>query len=254
MSVTTGKRRSSWIRETWNSSVGKKYVVAITGAILVGYVVLHMIGNLNTFAGPGDGDARIDRYAHWIREFGQPLLPYEFIVWALRVVLLGAFVLHIYTVFQLRAGSRRARGPYPARRIGRSFSSATMIVTGSLLLFFIVFHILQFTTLTIDVTPLQEGAVYANLYEAFQKWYFVVLYVLGVGALGFHLQHAVWSMFQSLGLDRADRNKGLRRLSTTLAVVISLGFVAVPISIITGVLSEPTTEQAAAPANPEGSA
>ncbi len=135
--------------------------------------------------------------------------------------------------------SRAARGGHPARRIGRSFSAATTLVTGSLLLAFIVFHILQFTTLTIDVTPLHEGAVYANLYNAFQKWYFVLLYVAAVGSLGFHLRHGVWSAAQTLGLDSPERNQAIRRTAGALAVVIVVGFVLVPVLFWTGALAAP---------------
>ena len=254
MSVATEKRRSAWIRGIWGTNVGKKYVAAVSGAILVAYVILHMVGNLNAFAGAGDGEARIDSYAEWLREFGEPLLPHAFVLWVVRVVLLAALVLHVTSVAQLRRASRQARGPYPARRIGRTFSAATMVATGGLLLAFIIFHILQFTTLTIDVTPLESGAVYANLYWAFQKWYFVVLYVLAVSALGFHLRHAVWSMFQSLGLDSPRRNRRLRTGATVVAVVLTVGFAAVPVAFISGALPEPADQHAAALVTSEASA
>lgn len=227
------------MRELWDSSIGKKIAVAVSGGILVGYVVLHMLGNLNSLYGPGGGDARVDDYAHWLRTFGEPLLPYAFVLWAVRVVLLAALVVHVTGIVQLRARSRAARGGHPARRIGRSFSAATTIVTGTLLLAFIVFHILQFTTLTIDVTPLHEGAVYANLYNAFQKWYFVLLYVLAVGSLGFHLRHGVWSAVQTLGLDSPERNQAIRRTAGALSLLVVVGFVVVPILFWTGALSAP---------------
>jgi len=240
MLVTDGTRaRRSGLRELWDSSIGKKIAVAVSGGILVAYVVLHMLGNLNSLYGPGGGDARVDDYAHWLRTFGEPLLPYEFVLWAVRVVLLAALVVHVTGIVQLRARSRRARGGYQARRIGRTFSAATTIVTGTLLLAFIVFHILQFTTLTIDVTPLHEGAVYANLYNAFQKWYFVLLYVLAVGSLGFHLRHGVWSAVQTLGLDTPERNQAVRRTAGALSLIVVVGFVLVPILFWTGALAAP---------------
>lgn len=246
MLVTDGTRaRRTGVRELWDSSIGKKVAVAVSGAVLVGYVLLHMLGNLNSLYGPGDGDARVDDYAEWLRDFGEPLLPHGFILWAVRVLLLGAVAVHITGIVQLRARSRSARGGHPARRIGRSFSAATTIVTGSLLLAFIVFHILQFTTLTIDVTPLEEGAVYANLYNAFQKWYFVLLYVLAVGSLGFHLKHGLWSAVQTLGLDRPERNQAIRRTAAALAVVVVVGFITVPIFFWTGILDSPETTAAA---------
>lgn len=250
MSVTTEQRRArrTWVRELWDSNIGKKIAAAVSGAVLVGYVILHMVGNLNSLYGPGDGDARIDSYAEWLRNFGEPILPHAGVVWALRAVLLTAVVVHIVAVVQIRQRSRAARGGAPARRIGRSFSSATMLLTGGLLLFFIVFHILQFTTLTLDFTPLQHGAVYANLYNAFQEWYFVLLYVAAVGALGFHLRHALWSMTQTLGVDRPERNLAIRRGTTALTGVIVLGFVAVPICFWVGILDAPAADAAHASA------
>ena len=249
MLVTDSKRaRRTGLRELWDSSIGKKIAAAISGAILVAYVVLHMLGNLNSLYGPGGGDARVDDYAHWLRDFGEPLLPHAFVLWAVRVVLLAAVVVHITAIVQLRARSRSARGGHHARRIGRTFSAATTMATGGLLLAFIVFHILQFTTLTIDVTPLKEGAVYANLYHAFQKWYFVLLYVLAVGSLGFHLRHGLWSAVQTLGLDRPERNQSIRRGAGALAVVVVIGFIAVPICFWTGVLDAPAAGSAQASA------
>lgn len=249
MLATDSKRaRRTGLGELWDSSIGKKIAVAVSGAILVGYVVLHMLGNLNSLYGNGGGDARVDDYAHWLRAFGEPLLPYEFVVWVVRVLLLVAVIVHITAVVQLRARSRVARGGHQARRIGRTFSAATTMVTGTFLLAFIVFHIMQFTTLTIDVTPLAEGAVYANLYFAFQKWYFVLLYVLAVGALGFHLRHGLWSAVQTLGLDRPERNQAIRRGAGTLAVVIVVGFLVVPILFWTGALDAPTAAEAHASA------
>lgn len=251
MLVTDSKRaRRTGLRELWDSSIGKKIAAAVSGAILVAYVVLHMLGNLNSLYGPGSGDARVDDYAHWLRTFGEPLLPNSFVLWTVRVLLLAAVAVHITAIVQLRARSRAARGGHPARRIGRTFSAATTMVTGTLLLVFIVFHILQFTTLTIDVTPLHEGAVYANLYNAFQKWYFVLLYVLAVGSLGFHLRHGLWSLVQTLGLDRPERNQAIRRGAGALAVVVVIGFISVPILFWTGVLDAPAAASAQASATP----
>lgn len=235
--------------EAWDSTIGKKMVVAVTGALLVGYVVLHMVGNLAALSGADSGnggDPQIDRYGEALRSFGEPLLPHEFALWAIRVLLLGALLIHITGVFQLRARSRSARPVgHPAKRVGRSLAARTMMLSGPLLLAFIVFHILQFTTLTIDITPLQHGAIYANLYEAFQRWYFVLFYVLAVGALAFHLRHGVWSAFQTLGLDRPSRNRPLRLAATGIAVVVGIGFAVVPLAFWTGVLEAPPSDHAA---------
>lgn len=239
------RRRRTWIGEAWDSNVGKKVVVALTGAVLVGYVVLHMIGNLTALLGAGEAGgehAQVDDYGHWLREFGTPLLPYEFFLWAVRIFLLGALVVHIVGVYQLTARNRSARPKgFPAKRIGRSWAARTMRLSGPLLLAFIVFHILHFTVLAVDVTPLAHGEIYSNVYGAFQKWYFVLLYVLALASLAYHLRHGVWSLFQTLGLDSSARNAYLRHGATALAVVVAVGFALVPLGFWTGALPEPVT-------------
>jgi len=227
----------------WRSSIGKKNIVAITGAILIGYLILHMLGNLNSAFGPGADQARVDWYAHWLRDFGEPLLPHAFILWAVRVILLSALVVHITGIVQLTKRNREARpANFPAKRIGRSVESIAMLGTGTLLLAFIIFHIMQFTTLSIHVTPVEEGAVYANLYYAFQKWYFVVIYLGALILVGMHLRHGVWSLFQTLGFDSPNRNAMLRHGATALVVILVIGFGSVPVLFYTDVLSPPNTE------------
>ncbi|HMT04427.1 MAG TPA: succinate dehydrogenase cytochrome b subunit [Solirubrobacterales bacterium] len=226
----------------WRSSVGKKNIVAVTGAILIGYLILHMLGNLNSAFGPGAQEARVDWYAHWLRDFGEPLLPHGFVVWAVRVILLGAIVTHITGIVQLTKRNKAARpANFPARRIGRSVESIAMLGTGTLLLAFIVFHILQFTTLSIHVTPVEHGEVYANLYWVFQKWFFLAIYLVALILLGSHLRHGIWSAFQTLGLDSPSRNPKLRHGATALTVVLIVGFAAVPVLFFTDVLDPPNT-------------
>jgi succinate dehydrogenase / fumarate reductase cytochrome b subunit len=231
----------------WRSTIGKKTIVAVTGTILIAYLVLHMVGNLNSLFGPGGGEPRIDWYAEWLRTFGEPLIPYAGVVWAVRAILLGAIVVHIVAVVQLRARNRAARpAEFPARRIGRSWEARLMMVSGVLLVAFIVFHLLQFTTLTIDVTPLEAGALYANLYNAFQEWYLVAIYLAALVFLGSHLRHAVWSLCQTLGLDSPERNAGIRMGANVLTLVIVLGFALVPILFFTGALGEPPADELSA--------
>jgi len=227
----------AWVREFWASSVGKKQVVALTGAVLVLYVIAHMFGNLKVFQGPGTASGSIDAYAEFLRTVGEPVIPREGLLWAVRVFLLGAFVIHIVAITQL-AGRNRAARPVGRRPpvIKRSLSARTMQVGGVFLLVFVVFHILHFTTGTIDPGEFQQGAVYDNLDRAFQDPLFVVIYVAASLALGFHLLHAVWSFFQTGGWDKPNRNPTLRRLSTVIAVGVAGGFMAVPIAFWTGVI------------------
>ena len=239
---TSTQPRLRWLREVWASTIGKKLIVGITGVILALYVILHMLGNLKTLQGNGDGGLpAVDRYAEWLRTAGEPVIPRDGLLWTVRGVLILALLIHALGISELIARNRSARpeGHRRAKPIQRSLASRTMAATGFLLLAFIVFHILQFTTLTITPTPLAQGAVYANVYDAFQEWWLVVLYVGAVVILGFHLRHALWSVLQTHGFDKPNRNPGFRRGATATAVLITAGFAAVPIAIITGVLPAP---------------
>ncbi|MCO5316242.1 MAG: succinate dehydrogenase cytochrome b subunit [Solirubrobacterales bacterium] len=228
--------------EYWRSSIGKKQIVAITGAILVTYLLLHMLGNLGAIFGPGSAghEARIDWYAAWLRDMGEPLFPWSFLLWVVRIGLFIALVIHVTGIVQLTRRNRAARpAGHPAARIGRSWEAGFMLVSGLVILAFLIFHILQFTTLTIDVTPLEEGAVYANAYFAFQKWYFVAIYITAVLIVGIHLRHGIWSLLQTLGLDNPGRNPRNRATGLALSLIIVVGFVLIPTLFATGALPAP---------------
>jgi succinate dehydrogenase / fumarate reductase, cytochrome b subunit len=230
-------KRGSWLREFWHSSVGKKQIVALTGAVLILYVIAHMLGNLKVFQGPGTESGAIDSYAEWIRTAGEPVIPRNGLLWVARAFLLGAFLVHIVAVAQL-AGRNRAARPLGRRPpvIKRTFSTRTMQLGGVLLLVFVVFHILHFTTGTIDPGAYAEGAVFDNLNAAFDNPFMVAIYVVASLALGFHLRHAVWSFFQTGGWDKPNRNPTLRRAGTFIAVAVTVGFIAVPLGFFLEVI------------------
>jgi succinate dehydrogenase / fumarate reductase cytochrome b subunit len=227
------------VREVWRSSVGKKVIVAITGTVLMLYVVAHVLANLKAFQGDGGADgAALDRYAEFLRTAGEPVIPYEGLLWTVRVVLLACFLIHVVGVTQLAAGRNRAARPagYPAPRIARSLASRTMFWGGVFLLVFIVFHVLHLTTGTIDPGNFAEGAVYHNLDEAFANPLFVAIYVAASAVLGLHLYHGLWSSLQTAGWDKPNRNPTFRRLSAATAGLAAVGFAAVPIAFWTGIL------------------
>ena len=234
-------KRGAWLREVWRSSVGKKIIVAITGTILMAYVVLHVYGNLHAFQGNGDGgQPSIDEYAEWLRTFGEPAIPRGGVLWAVRAILLISLILHVTGVIQLAKRNRAARpAGSSAPVLGRSLSARTMLVGGLLLLAFVVFHILQFTTGTINPSEFAEGAVYHNLYEAFQKPVFVAIYVVAALIVGVHLWHGLWSSTQTAGIDQPNRNPTIRRLSMATSVLVVIGFASVPIAFWTGILEAP---------------
>ena len=229
--------RGAWLREFWGSSVGKKQIVALTGGLLVLYVIAHMLGNLKVFQGAGTASGSIDAYAEWIRTAGEPVIPRNGLLWLARAFLLTAFVVHVVAITQLATRNRAAR-PVGRRPpvIKRSISTRTMQVGGFFLLFFVVFHILHFTTGTIEPGSFAEGAVYSNLDAAFDSPLLVAIYVVAAIALGLHLRHAVWSFFQTGGWDKPNRNPTFRRLADVIAVGATVGFVAVPVAFWTGVI------------------
>ncbi len=239
----------------YRGTIGKKAIVAVTGLIMLGYLVGHVSGNLKVFlpdAEPGVAD--IDVYAEFLRSMGEPLLPHGGALWIARIALLASFVLHVVCVIQLSWRNRAARpvGYARTRYVQTTLASRWMMFTGLLVLAFVVFHILHFTTGDVDPSNFEEEAVYANLYRAFHSWPFVVLYVAGVAVVGFHLYHGAWSLFQTLGLDNPDRNRSLRLLALFVAVVLFVGFATVPAAFWTGVLKAPTTHVTSLqPAPPE---
>jgi succinate dehydrogenase cytochrome b subunit len=225
----------------WRSTIGKKYVAAVTGALLALFVVLHMLGNLKAIEGPGHhGNAAIDRYAHFLRTLGSPVLPHDFFWWTINVGLILTFVLHLTAITHLYVRNRRSkpRG-HKVRHVRATLAARTMPLSGALLLAFLIFHILQFTTLTIHPSQLAKGKVYANMYGAFHLWWVVVIYVGAVGLLGLHINHGLWSGTQTAGIDNPDRNWMWRRLATGVTLVTVAGFVLVPLLFAFGGLPKP---------------
>jgi succinate dehydrogenase / fumarate reductase cytochrome b subunit len=179
---------------------------------------------------------------------GGPAFPRSSILWIIRIVLIAALVLHVAAILGLARRNRAARpaGHQATTRIQRSLSARTMQVTGFVVLVFIVFHVLQFTTGTIQVTPIVSGDVYANLYDAFQKWYFVAIYLIAVACLGLHLRHAIWSVTLTGGWEKPNRNPTFRRASTVLAALVAVGFAALPIAFLAGWLPTPPAHEGSA--------
>lgn len=234
----------------YRGTVGKKAIVAVTGAMMLGFLVLHVAGNLKVFLpDPEPGVPDIDVYSRFLRTMGEPLFPYAGVLWIVRVVMLIALGLHVVSVIQLAAHNRGARPVryQRHRRVAASPAARAMLYTGVLLLAFVVVHVLHFTTGTIDAARFVEGAVYANLYRAFHVRGWVALYVGAMGLLALHLYHGAWSMFQSLGLDNPDRNRGLRVFAVVMAIGLFVAFSSLPIAFVAGALPSPPARHAGTP-------
>lgn len=229
----------------YQSTLGMKVLVAVTGALMVAFLVGHVLGNLKVFLpDPEPGIRDIDVYADFLRSVGEPILPRGGALWLIRLTVLAALVIHVVLALKLSVRNRRAR---PKAYVSRHRVQATpparwMMVTGLLVFAFIVFHILHFTTGTIEPASFEAGAVYANLYRAFTRWPFVALYVVAMGLVALHLYHGAWSMFQTLGLDNPDRNRLLRRLAVVVSLALFLGFITVPIAIVAGAADPPLAQ------------
>jgi len=226
----------------YKSLIGKKVIVAVTGAVMAGFLVGHMAGNLKVFLpDPEPGVPDIDAYAEFLRSVGEPAVPHGGVLWGVRIVLLAAVLLHVVCVIQLTQRNRMAR-PVGYRVVHHkrvSRSARWMMRTGLLVLAFIGFHILHFSTGTIDPETFRHGAVYANLQAAFTQWPMATLYVAVMAMVTVHVFHGIWSVFQSLGLDNPDRNRLLRTIAAVIAIALFIGFSTVPVSFALGALGGP---------------
>ena len=231
----------SRISRLYSSTIGKKFIAAITGIVLLLFLIGHVAGNLKAFAGVGsNGVVAIDEYGEFLRTAGHPIIPDYAALWTARIVLLGCVVLHIIVVVQLALLSTAARPIKYARseKVASSWPARMMMISGLLVLAFIVFHILHFTTGTIRLGEFEEGKIFSNLANSFSIWPVAVGDTLMMIVLGFHLYHGIWSLFQTLGLDNPDRNRMLRTLAVVLTVGIVVGFISVPISFMAGLVPD----------------
>jgi succinate dehydrogenase / fumarate reductase cytochrome b subunit len=218
-------------RRPRTSSVQLKAVMAVTGAIMLGYLVVHMVANLKIFFGAES----IDAYAAWLRTVGEPALPAGTLLWVTRVVLLAAVVAHIVSATVLARRARRARPLGYAHRppVRGSYAARTMRWGGVIIALFVVYHILDLTTGTLNPNGV-HGAVYDNVTAGFSLWYVTLVYALAVVTLGFHVRHGLWSALQTLGRSRAGTQRALQRVSLAVAVLLTAGFLSVPLAVLVG--------------------
>jgi succinate dehydrogenase / fumarate reductase cytochrome b subunit len=233
--VTTTATRAAASRAR-SSTIAWKLAMALTGLIFIGYVLAHMYGNLKVFA----GQESFDEYAHHLREFGEPILPYEGFLWLMRVVLLLALVVHATAAYRLwaRAASARSHKYAMKKAAVASLSSRTMRWGGTALLLFIVFHLLHLTTHTINPGGDPESP-YVRMVQSFapENWWVSVVYLLAMVALAMHLRHGTWSAAQTLGLTNTAGQRAAWNLAGyALALVVAGGFALVPLAALFGIV------------------
>jgi succinate dehydrogenase / fumarate reductase cytochrome b subunit len=217
----------------WQSTIGKKAVMAVTGLLMLAFLVVHMLGNLKIFFGATE----FDDYAEWLRTIGEPVLHEAWFLWAQRAVLLAALVLHVVAAAQL---SRRDRAARPTRyahgqRRQASFATWTMRWGGVTLALFIVWHILDLTVGAVNPDYI-AGRPYHNIVADFSVWWINVIYIVAMVMVGLHVHHGFWSASRTLGL-RPGSSAALRTTGTALALVLTVGFLAVPVGVMTGLVS-----------------
>lgn len=197
--------------------------MAVSGLIMVGFVILHMAGNLQIF----EGAEKLNTYSAFLHGPANELL------WVLRVILIVAVIAHIISAYQLTVLDRAARPvPYAKRELqAATIGSRTMRVGGVLLAIFIVLHVLHFTTLTLQPAPLVEGNVYSNAIASFRIWWVTLLYVIAMIFLGLHLYHGTWSSVRTLGFERGRLDPFKRPVAITLAIIVWAGFTLVPVAV-----------------------
>src|SRR4051794_4961520 len=233
------KKRKPFLLDLYSTSLGKKYVMAITGIALIGYVVAHMIGNLKMYLGP----AEYNHYGEFLRELLVPILPRTIALWLLRIALITAGVLHVHAAYGLTRINHSARSvKYQSARDYQvaNFASRTMRWTGIIVLLFLFWHLADLTWGTANAVgangPFVRGDVYGNVVRSLDRWPVALLYIVANIALGIHLFHGTWSLFQSMGWNNPRFNRWREYLAVTIATIVTVGNVSFPVAVLAGVV------------------
>ena len=215
------------IRAFAGSTVGRKAVMAVTGIVLVGFVIVHALGNLLVFRGR---DAMNDYAAFLKGNLG--------LLWGVRVLLLVSVILHVWAAVSLTLEQRAARPIGYARRDPQvtTLAARTIRIGGVVILIFVVLHLLHLTTGTIQPVTFSHTDVYGNMIGGFQIWWVSLLYILAMVALGLHLYHGGWSSIRSLGVSPPSSEPLHKRLAALLAAAVWLGFTVIPVAVLLGLI------------------
>jgi succinate dehydrogenase / fumarate reductase cytochrome b subunit len=235
------KKRRPFLLDLYGTAVGKKYVMALTGIALLGFVFVHMLGNLKMYLGEED----FNHYAEFLRELLVPIVPRTVVLWLLRFGLIGAVLLHIHAAYSLTVMNRHARSvKYQSPRDYQiaNFASRTMRWTGSIVALFVLWHLADLTwgfanNIGAD-GEFVRGQAYANVVNSLERVPVAILYIVANIALGIHLFHGVWSLFQSMGWNNPRFNKWRRGLATAFATIIVVGNVSFPIAVLAGIVGK----------------
>lgn len=223
------------------STIALKLLMAVSGLVFVVFVLLHMYGNLRAFW----GETSYNNYAEHLRTIGSPELPHSGFLWVMRVVLIVALVVHVWSsaVLWRRAKAARPVKYQVKKHTGAIAASRLMRWGGVTILLFLIWHLLEFTIVKINVGSGGQGSSitdnpYELLVRSFNVWWMTLIYLIAMAMLGAHLHHGVWSSMQTLGLTNSARSRRTaKRVAFVLAVIIAGGFSLVPFFIAVGVIN-----------------
>jgi succinate dehydrogenase / fumarate reductase cytochrome b subunit len=212
----------------YRTTIGKKVVMAVSGIVWFGYVIGHLLGNLQIYAGP----ERINAYSEFLHATPS-------VLWGTRVLLIVAIVAHVVASTELTLRNVEARAVPYARRddVATNYAARTMIWSGPLIGVFLVYHLAHLTWGVAPGTAYDPHHVYNNVVHGFGLWWLVAIYVLAQVMLGFHLYHGAWSFFQSLGINHPRYNALRRRFATAMTLLIVAGYLSIPFAVIAGILT-----------------
>jgi len=233
------KRRKFFLTDLYGTALGKKYAMALTGIGLIGFVIAHAIGNLKMYLGPEE----INHYGEFLRELLVPLLPRTVFLWLLRFGLIGMIVVHVHAAYGLTRINRHARAvKYQGPRDYQvaNFASRTMRWTGIIVLLFIIWHLSDLTWGFANAIGTDgefvRGDVYGNIVRSLSRVWVSAIYIVANIALGIHLFHGTWSLFQSMGWNNPRFNRWRRDFAATFAAIIVVGNVSFPIAVLAGIV------------------
>jgi succinate dehydrogenase / fumarate reductase, cytochrome b subunit len=222
----------------YQTAVGKKWVMALTGVGLMGFVLAHMVGNLKMYYGPEDFDA----YAESLRSLLYPLVPKHSVLWVMRIGLIAMFALHLHSAYSLTIMNRRSRPMrYQSRRdyLAANFASRTMRWSGVLLLAFLLIHLANLTwgwfPGGVDHRPIMAPA-YDNVVASLSQPWLAAIYIVGQLALAVHLFHGAWSLFQSLGINNPRYNAARKYFAAGFAILVAGANISFPIAVLAGIV------------------
>ncbi len=229
------KWRLPWPLSIYHTAVGKKWVMGLTGVALLGFVLVHMTGNLHLYEGPRE----VHEYAETLRNLGTDVIPRTWVLWGLRIGLIAAFGLHIHSAYSLSRMSIKADKRYLGGRnyIAANFASRTMRWTGPIIALYLFYHLADLTWGWFN-PDFVRGDPYHNVAESLSSIPVAIVYIVANVALSIHIFHGTWSMFQSLGVNSPRFNHLRRYLAGGLAGIILVGNLSFPIFVQAGVIDD----------------